>query len=87
MFDWVNAETPWIVTNQIMGIVTLVCGFIIVRDIVRGVRLQLEPKAKRVALDDHAFEMPGLGLTMADGGTPRARKDPASPEEKKKAES
>lgn len=71
MFDWVNGERLWILTNQIMGVVTVVAAYLIGRDVVRGVRLQLKPRERRVLADDHAFDIAGLGLTMADGGERR----------------
>jgi hypothetical protein len=71
MFDTNDPATMWLViTNFAMGAVVLVCfillGGAILRQILGRVR------APHTA-DDHAFALPELGLTMADGGE---REDP-----------
>jgi len=86
MFDWVNGETLWILMNRILGIVALACGIVVSLDIVRGVRLQIKARQQLVPLDDHAFDLPGLGLTMADGGERKPEKTKADGAAAKKEE-
>jgi hypothetical protein len=78
MFN-MNDETFWLnVTNIALGVVTLACVAlfvsVVLQEVVERVRqhvLVFSPK------DDHAFVLPELGLTMADGGE-RLDKDEAS---------
>ncbi len=60
------ADTVWLdFTNIALGLVTL--GLVLV--LVGGVARELRARWRRKRLaDDHAFETPGLGVTMADGG-------------------
>ena len=77
MLDWINGETLWILMNWVLGIVALASFIVITLDIVRGVRLQLQGRRQTVPNDDHAFDVPGLGLTMADGGERKPEKTEA----------
>ena len=86
MFDWVNGETLWILMNRVLGIVALASFIVITLDIVRGVRLQLQGRRQMVPNDDHAFDIPGLGLTMADGGERKPEKTEADAPPAKKDE-
>ena len=68
MFDMGNSETFWLnVTNGVLGLVTLVCliafGKVLLSEVVEKVRGRIPVKE-----DDHAFALPHLGITMADGG-------------------
>ena len=77
--DMSDPETFWLsVTNIGLGIVTFICFLVVVC----GLAYQFVPRLKKRlaghgAIDDHAFDVPGLGLTMADGGekTPRSDED------------
>ncbi len=53
-------------TNIGLGLVVLICVLVVVGGIVRELAHRVS-RGKRLA-DDHAFETPGLGVTMADGG-------------------
>ena len=80
--NWSDPQTLWLnVVNLGLGLVTLVC----IAAIAYGVLQDLRERAKKRAaarisnrevadlvsgFGDHAFDMPGLGLTMADGGEP-----------------
>lgn len=60
-------DTFWLdFTNIALGLVTLVCAIAVVAGVVRELGHRLA-RRRRLA-DDHAFETPELGVTMADGG-------------------
>jgi hypothetical protein len=60
-------DTFWLdFTNIALGLVTLVCVLAVVAGIVHELGHRLAHR--RMLVDDHAFEEPGLGVTMADGG-------------------
>jgi len=60
-------DTFWLdFTNLALGLVTLFCAIAIAAGVVREVGHRLIHR-RRLA-DDHAFETPELGVTMADGG-------------------
>ncbi len=65
-----DPQTMWLnITNIGLGVVTVAC----VGAVAWGVAVEIAERIaakSRVALgeDDHAFHVPGLGLTMADGG-------------------
>ncbi len=63
-------EVFWLnVTNLILGIATLICliviGYAAFKEIREHVRAR-ETASREI--DDHAFVIDGLGVTMADGG-------------------
>lgn len=71
MFDLVTPETFWLtVVNVALGLVCLACVALVVGALVRDVmeRRKAAADAKHPVADDHAFLVPGLGATMADGG-------------------
>lgn len=70
MFNFNDPETLWLnVTNIGLGIVTLVCLALVAHGLYKEVTARLRKRATvPVEHDDHAFAIPGLGLTMADGG-------------------
>jgi hypothetical protein len=73
MGAWVGSETFWLdLTNIALGVVTLVCLLVIASGVVQ----ELLPRLRRRAVGDDAHVMltPDLGLTMADGGRPIAKK-------------
>ena len=77
--DLSNPQTFWLnVANIALGVVTLSCfavvGWGAVVEALRRSRARLTLAAET---DDHAFAVPGLGLTMADGGS----KSPAEEED------
>jgi hypothetical protein len=66
MFDTNDPAVLWLViTNLAMGAVMLVCFILLGGAILREVFGRM--RAPHTA-DDHAFALPELGLTMADGG-------------------
>ncbi len=82
-----DPSTYWLtVTNVVLGLVTLICcGAIAI-----GVLQELAAKRRKraamskldrevadlvTAYDGHAFNVPSLGLTMADGGEELGEKD------------
>ena len=68
MFNFFDPETFWLnVTNLGLGIVTLICCLILAAGIVQEVVVRIRARVA-VNADDHAFALPNLGLTMADGG-------------------
>ncbi|MCI0614088.1 hypothetical protein L0244_13970 [bacterium] len=78
MFN-MNDETFWLnVTNIALGVVTLACVVlfvgVVLQEVVERVRKHVPVFSPK---DDHAFVLPELGLTMADGGE-RLDKDDAS---------
>lgn len=66
--DWSDPETLWLnVTNAVLGIVTLVALLTVLGAAAAEVWARLKKRATEPA-DLHTFHVPGLGLTMADGG-------------------
>lgn len=75
-----DPSTYWLtVTNAVLGLVVLVCcvavGIGIVQELAARRRraaamskLDREVSDLVSAFDGHAFQVPGLGVTMADGG-------------------
>ena len=60
-------DTFWLdFVNIGLGLVTLLCVLLVVSGVVR--ELSYRFARRRTAVDDHAFETPELGMTMADGG-------------------
>ena len=80
--NWSDPQTLWLnVVNLGLGLVTLVCIAAIGYGMLQDLRERAKKRAaarisnREVAdlvsgFGDHAFDMPGLGLTMADGGEP-----------------
>jgi hypothetical protein len=72
MFDWSDPNTYWLnITDIALGAVTLVCVALVAQAVLREVLARVRnriPAALRQ--DSHAFAVPELGLTMADGGEP-----------------
>ena len=70
MFDISDPKMLWLnIANIALGILTLVCwvlvGYRLVQEVLERKR---KSKNKPVTSDDHTFLVPGLGVTMADGG-------------------
>jgi hypothetical protein len=75
MYGTGGPDTFWLdFTNIALGLVCLICVLAIGAGVVRELVHRL--RHGRALHDDHAFETPELGLTMADGGE---RIDDASP--------
>jgi hypothetical protein len=82
-----DPATYWLtVTNIALGVVTLICC----AAVALGIFQELAAKRRRssamsqidhevadlvASYDGHAFNVPNLGLTMADGGDPIGKKD------------
>ncbi len=69
-FDLGDPQTLWLnITNIALGVVTVVCFAIVgwgaLTEVVKRLRVRWGLAAEP---DDHAFAVPGLGVTMADGG-------------------
>jgi uncharacterized membrane protein YeiH len=63
-----QSDTFWLnVTNIALGVVTLVCLLAVAGEVVRELLVRHRASAA-LREDDHLFAVPGLGLTMADGG-------------------
>jgi hypothetical protein len=77
--NWSDPQTLWLnLTNLALGVVTLAAVLVLVcgigRELVLRRRkanaLDAEMRAILGATPDHMLSVPGLGLTMADGGEP-----------------
>ncbi len=77
---WLN------VTNIALGVLVLVCCAVVAYGVVQELAARHRQAAKMSKLDrevadlmasfdSHAFNVPGLGLTMADGGEQTGEKD------------
>jgi hypothetical protein len=83
--SWSDPQTLWLnIVNLSLGLVTLVCIAAIGYGVFQDLRARSRKRASARAMDrevgaqgslfgDHAFDMHGLGLTMADGGEPLAK--------------
>ncbi|HVO09338.1 MAG TPA: hypothetical protein VMX54_01180 [Vicinamibacteria bacterium] len=61
------AETFWLnFTHFALLLATLLCVLVVAVGVVRELQHRLA-RGEKLA-DDHAFDTPGLGVTMADGG-------------------
>jgi len=68
MFNFNDPNTLWLnVTNIVLGIVTLICCVAVGWGVYQDVRARIKKRVP-VRIDDHVFVIPGLGVTMADGG-------------------
>ena len=72
MFDMNDPNTFWLnVTNIALGIVTLICCFVVGYSIVQEVLARVRKRKAQInKADDHALLVTDLGITMADGGVP-----------------
>jgi hypothetical protein len=70
MFDLSDPKMFWLnITNIVLGLVTLACCAVVGYGVVREVLLRIrKSRTTPVISDDHTFHVPGLGITMADGG-------------------
>ena len=72
MVNWSDPQTFWLnVMNAALGAVCLVCVALFLVSVGQEIAAWLRQRSAKVAqVRDHAFSVPGLGLTMADGGEP-----------------
>jgi hypothetical protein len=75
-----DPSTYWLTfTNIALGVVTLVCCIAVAAGVIQEMAVRRRKKAALSNLDSevtslvnsyggHAFNVPGLGVTMADGG-------------------
>lgn len=90
-----DPSTYWLtITNVGLGVVTLICCLAVAFGVVQELAARRKKKAALSALDQevsglaasygdgHAFGIPQLGLTMADGGEPVAKKEPTKETER-----
>ena len=69
MFNTNDPGVMWLViTNFAMGAVVLVCCLLLGGAVVRELIARTRKVTSAATADDHAFHLPELGLTMADGG-------------------
>ena len=87
MFDWNDPNTYWLnVTDIILGLVTLASLAFVAQAVVREVYPRLVHLfLSRLRADSHAFVLPELGVTMADGGEPIHHKSSVAKDEKRKS--
>jgi hypothetical protein len=71
--DLGNPQTFWLnVANIALGVVTLSCFAVVgLGTVIEAFKRSRARLALADENDDHAFAVPGLGLTMADGGSKR----------------
>lgn len=82
-----DPSTYWLtVTNVLLGIVTLICCAAVAIGVLQELSARRKKRAAMSALDrevndlisscdGHAFNVPSLGMTMADGGEKLGEKD------------
>jgi hypothetical protein len=68
MFDLINPNTFWLNTiNFAVALAILACCVVVGKGVYQDVRVWIGKRVHGTS-DDHAFVLPGLGITMADGG-------------------
>jgi hypothetical protein len=83
------SETYWLsATNSALGVVVLICVFVVAGAVMREIAVRMHRRAKLSneldrdmrhlveEFDDHAFLDPELGITLADGGEKIDPQDP-----------
>ncbi len=78
-----DPEVLWLnVMNGALGLVVLICCVVLAGAVIYQLTIASKRREKNIAgaegemrtmlgtADDHAFRVPNLGLTMADGGEP-----------------
>ena len=78
LLNWSDPDSAWLnITNLALGVVVVLCAAIMVVGIAYELiararkRRRIEAELDRdmqLLNDEHAFDSPGLGITMADGG-------------------
>ena len=87
-----DPSTYWLtMTNIALGVVVLICCVAVAFGVVQEVIARRKKRAAEAALDrevadlaatyagGHAFNVPGLGVTMADGGEELKKKQERKP--------
>ena len=90
-----DPSTYWLtITNVGLGVVTLICCIAVAFGVLQELAAKRKKKAALSELDHevsdlaasfgdgHAFHIPQLGLTMADGGEPTAEKEAGKEKER-----
>lgn len=81
LLNWSDPDTTWLnITNLALGVIVVVCAIVMLGGIAhefisrarkrRRIDAELD-RDMRLLNDDHAFDSPHLGITMADGGEKR----------------
>ncbi len=72
MFNWSDPNTFWLnITDIVLGLVTFACLVFVAQAAFREAYARLASRLPASPHEDsHAFTLPELGLTMADGGEP-----------------
>ena len=83
-----DPSTYWLtITNIALGVVTLICIGAVAVGVIQELAARRKKSAELSRLDaevadlvasfrdNHTFDVPGLGLTMADGGEDLGKKD------------
>ena len=81
LLNWSDPDTTWLnLTNIVLGAVIALCALVMVGGVVHEFISRLRKRRRieaeldrdmRLLNDDHAFDSPTLGITMADGGEKR----------------
>ena len=91
-----DPSTYWLtVMNAALGVVVLLCCLAVAYGVAQELAARRRKRAAAAGLDrevsdlvsaydGHAFHVPELGLTMADGGEPIDPKAPARPSQEKR---
>ena len=84
-----DPSTYWLtLTNIALGVVVLICCVAVAIGVVQEIAAVRKKNAAASAIDrelaglyagGHAFNLPNLGVTMADGGEELRKKEPGSP--------
>jgi hypothetical protein len=84
VFEFGDPRTFWLnVTNIALGVVTGICVLVLGKALFKELIQRFRATGRAtVKLDEYAYMVPELGLTMADGGE-RLNKDRWSLQEKK----
>ena len=78
LLNWSDPDSTWLnITNIALGVVVLVCVAVMLGGVAHEFISRLRQRRRieaeldrdmRLLNDDHAFDSPSLGITMADGG-------------------
>lgn len=77
-----DPSTYWLTfTNIALGVVVLICCIAVAVGVVQELAARRKKLAAEAALDReltdfHVFDLPNLGVTMADGGEELRKKEP-----------
>ncbi len=81
LLNWSDPDSTWLnITNIVLGVVVALCAAVMLGGIAhefisrarkrRRIDAELD-RDMRLLNDDHAFDSPNLGITLADGGEKR----------------